>query len=60
VPGHLPGVPIAQLGLRRRPAADEGVQPVVAERDGGLGGVVDAQRLEVEAGGAQRLGRDRS
>jgi hypothetical protein len=52
VPDHLPGVPVAQLGLGRRPAADEGVQPVVAERVGGLGGVVDAQRLEVEAGGA--------
>jgi hypothetical protein len=36
------------------------VQPVVVERACGLGGMVDAQRLEVETGRAQRLGRDES
>jgi hypothetical protein len=60
VPGDLAGVAVAQLGLGRRRPAGEGVQPVVVERLRGLGSVLDAQRLEVQARGAQRPGRGRS
>jgi hypothetical protein len=60
VPDDLTAVPVAELVLGRRLAADERVQPSVIERRCGLGGVVDAERLEVQAGGAQRPGRGRA
>jgi hypothetical protein len=57
VPHDLAAVPVAELGLGGGPAADERVQADVVERRGRLGRVLDAQRLEVQALGAQRPGR---
>jgi len=60
VADDVAAVPVAELVLRGGLPADERVQPGVIERRCGLGGVVDAERLEVQAGGAQRPGRGRA